>query len=124
MKTTAILPCLLLALLLPATAQVLPSAPDEAALKRLLADRLSRVLLLDVRTQEEFAEGRIPGAVLMPYDEIAARFAEPDRARPIVVYCRSGRRSAVAAQTLRSMGYTNVADFGGISNWRGALERK
>ncbi len=86
------------------------------------------ILLLDVRTAEEYASGRIPGAKLLPYDEIAARAQElatlaGTKDRPIVVYCRSGRRSAIAASSLKSLGYTTVADFGGISAWQGSLER-
>lgn len=89
-------------------------------------------LIVDVRTQQEYASGRIPGAVLFPYDEIkgkAAAFAAlvgKDKGgydRPIVVYCRSGRRSAVAAKTLADLGYKNVIDFGGIDRWKGPLER-
>lgn len=83
----------------------------------------SRVLLLDVRTQDEFGSGHIPGAVLAPYDAIASSFMEPDKGRPIVVYCRSGRRSAVAAETLIGMGYTDVSDFGAVGNWMGPLKR-
>ncbi len=59
----------------------------------------------------------------MPYDAIQAQFVEPDKDRPIVVYCRSGRRSAIAAETLTAMGFTDVSDFGGIDNWKGSLER-
>ncbi len=99
-----------------------------AELSRLLAAPKNDVLLVDVRTPEEFRQGRIGGAVLFPYDEIERRKAEfaalAGRAdRPIVVYCRSGRRSAVAARTLADLGYTNVADFGGIGTWKGGLER-
>ncbi len=80
------------------------------------------LLLLDVRTAEEFEQGHIPGAVLLPYDEIEGVFKESDKDKPIVVYCRSGRRSALALETLRGMGYRNVSDFGGIVNWKGKLE--
>lgn len=81
-------------------------------------------LLLDVRTSEEYAAGRIPGATLLPYDSIGPATAPavaPDSL--IVVYCRSGRRSAIAAQALKGLGFTNLADFGGITNWKGSLER-
>lgn len=96
---------------------------DYAALKAALEATGSAVILLDVRTAEEFKEGRIPSAVLAPYDALSASFAEPDKNRPIVVYCRSGRRSAIAAETLAGMGYTNLADFGSIDNWKGSLQR-
>ncbi|MBL8966543.1 MAG: rhodanese-like domain-containing protein [Spirochaetaceae bacterium] len=101
----------------------LPARLDEKRLAALLADKSSGILLLDVRTAEEFAAGRIPGALLHPYDGIETSFREPDKSRPIVVYCRSGRRSAIAAESLRRMGYSNVSDFGGLDRWSGKLER-
>ena len=94
---------------------------DEKGLVGLLADKDASVLLLDVRTAEEYAAGHIPGASLFPYDELAAKFREADKARPIVVYCRSGRRSAIARETLTAMGYTNVSDFGAYTKWSGKL---
>jgi phage shock protein E len=96
----------------------------DKALAGLLADKNSKVLLLDVRTAEEYADGHIPGAVLVPYDELAAKFKEADKGRPIVVYCRTGRRSAIAADTLKDMGYTNVSDFGGYTNWTHGLAKE
>ena len=76
-------------------------------------------ILLDVRTEEEYREQRIPGAVLLPYDEIGSRAeAElPDKDALILIYCRLGRRSAIAANELLGMGYANVYDFGGITEW-------
>lgn len=100
-----------------------PRPIGYAALKAALEAPGSTVLLLDVRTMEEYAAGHLPGAVLAPYDAIRSSFSEPDRKRPIVVYCRSGRRSAVAAETLASMGYTDVSDFGAVDNWKGPLKR-
>lgn len=78
-------------------------------------------IILDVRTQTEFDEGHIPNAVLLPDTEIKQRAEEvlPDKEQTILVYCRSGRRSALAAQELADMGYTNVYDFGGILDWTG-----
>ncbi len=75
--------------------------------------------LLDVRTKEEYDQSHIDGAVLIPDNEIAAKAGEqlPDHGAVILVYCRSGRRSAGAAQQLTDMGYTNVYDFGGIIDW-------
>lgn len=84
-------------------------------------------LLVDVRTAEEYGSGHIPAAVLFPYDEISLR-AQDFRAlagsmtRPIVVYCRTGRRSSLAARSLADLGFTDIADFGGIDAWRGTLE--
>lgn len=79
------------------------------------------VIILDVRTQDEFAEGHIPNAVLLPDTEVKQRAEEmlPDKEQTILVYCRSGRRSALTAQELADMGYTSVYDFGGILDWTG-----
>jgi phage shock protein E len=72
--------------------------------------------LLDVRSAEEFAAGHLEGAVLVPVDELAGRLAELPRERPVVVYCRSGGRSARAAAILGEAGY-GVHDLGGMSSW-------
>lgn len=82
-------------------------------------------VLLDVRTLDEYNSGHIPTAVLLPHDEInsKAEALVSDKNKEIVVYCRSGRRSAIAAEALVKVGYTNVQDFGGISRWQGALEK-
>jgi phage shock protein E len=74
-------------------------------------------LLLDVRTPAEFAGGHLEGAVNLPVDQISRRGQELDRARPVVVYCRSGARSAAAARSLRSLGVERVEDLGAMSNW-------
>ena len=80
-------------------------------------------VLLDVRTQEEFDAGHIPTAILLPYDEINLKAATvlPDKEKEIVLYCRSGRRSAIAKKALVELGYKDVKDFGGISKWQGEL---
>jgi len=100
-----------------AAAQPKPISPRSAR-DLLAADK--GALLLDVRTREEYLEIRIPGAVLLPFDAIdaasAARIVGP-KDRTIVVYCRTGRRSSVAASTLASLGYANVFDLGGIGAW-------
>ncbi len=76
-------------------------------------------IILDVRTEEEFAESHIPGAVLIPDYEIRDRAQEmlPDKEQLIFVYCRSGNRSKKASAALAEMGYTNVKEFGGIIDW-------
>lgn len=83
------------------------------------------VIILDVRTQEEFDAGHIKGAVLLPDYEIKlnAEAVLPDKAKTILVYCRSGRRSQAAANELIAMGYTQVFDFGGIIEWTGEIVR-
>ena len=81
-------------------------------------DEDDSVILLDVRTQAEFDEGHIPGAVCLPNEDITPDLPLPfDKDAEVLVYCRSGRRSAEAAEKLADMGYTYVADFGGIQNW-------
>ena len=77
------------------------------------------VIILDVRTEEEFAERRIEGAILIP-DYAIKELAEeklPDKEALILVYCRTGRRSENASRDLIDLGYTNVYDFGGIVDW-------
>jgi len=81
-------------------------------------------VILDVRTQEEYEQGHIPGAMVIPHTEVAARAETelPDKAQVILVYCRSGRRSKLAAQALAELGYTNVKEFGGIQDWPYGIE--
>ena len=76
-------------------------------------------VILDVRTQEEYDQGHIPGAVLIPDTEIRARAEEvlTDKDQLILVYCRSGRRSKLASEILVELGYTNIREFGGIIDW-------
>ena len=76
-------------------------------------------IILDTRTQEEYDEGHIPGAIVIPYDEITERAEEelPDKDQLLLVYCRSGRRSKLAAEALVKLGYTNIKEFGGIIDW-------
>lgn len=76
-------------------------------------------IILDVRTQEEYDEGHIPGAILIPNTKIEARAEEelPEKDQLILVYCRSGRRSKIAAEALVEQGYTNIKEFGGIIDW-------
>lgn len=84
-----------------------------------LMDSESGYIIIDARTQEEYDEGHIPGAILIPEYEIAARAENelPDKNQLILVYCRSGRRSKIAAEELVKLGYTNVKEFGGIIEW-------
>ena len=72
--------------------------------------------ILDVRSAEEYSTGHLPDALLIPVDEIPGKISGmvPDKKTPLAVYCRSGRRSANAAEQLRRMGYENVTDCGGI----------
>ena len=76
-------------------------------------------IILDARTREEYAEGHIPGATQISHEEIKEKAAEilPDKNQLILVYCRSGRRSKLAAEALVKLGYTNIKEFGGIIDW-------
>ena len=76
-------------------------------------------VIIDARTEEEFVEGHIENAILIPEYEIANRAEKelPDKEQLILVYCRSGRRSKIASEELVKLGYTNVKEFGGIIDW-------
>ena len=76
-------------------------------------------IILDARTREEYDEGHIPGAIVISHEEIAEKAEEvlPDKNQLILVYCRSGRRSKIAAEALAELGYTNIKEFGGIIDW-------
>lgn len=84
-----------------------------------LMEKETGYIIIDARTQEEFDEGHIEGAILIPEYEISQRAEKelPDKDRLILVYCRSGRRSKIASQALVDLGYTNVKEFGGIIDW-------
>jgi len=76
-------------------------------------------IILDVREQDEFDEMHIPGAILLPYtkaEELAPELL-PNKTQLILIYCRSGRLSKIAAEALANMGYTNIKEFGGIIDW-------
>ena len=81
-------------------------------------------IILDVREQNEYDEGHIPGAILIPYTEIEDKAEKmlPDKNMQILVYCRSGRRSKIASESLIKLGYTNVKEFGGINEWQYDVE--
>ena len=80
-------------------------------------------LIIDVRTQQEFDTGHIPGSVLLPIEELADGIGQlvPNLDQEILLICHSGRRSAAAAMTLAGMGYTSVTDLGGIIDWQGEI---
>jgi len=84
------------------------------------------VLILDVRRQDEFDAGHIPGAVLLPVesiDEASAAAVIPEKNTVVLVYCRSGNRSKTASQALAELGYTNIHEFGGINTWPYEIEK-
>ena len=98
---------------------------QEATYKKISAEDAKKiidsedVIVLDVRTPEEYTEGHIENAVLLPVTDIKDKADEvlTDKDAKILVYCRSGNRSATASKELIEMGYTDVYDFGGIMSW-------
>ena len=84
-----------------------------------IMDTETDYIIIDARTEEEFTEGHIENAILIPEYEIAQRAEKelPDKDALILVYCRSGRRSKIASEELVKLGYTNVKEFGGIIDW-------
>ena len=117
---------ILLAVLLLAACGQDKENDQEAVYVNITAEEAKQIMdseegyiILDVRTQEEYDEGHIPGAILIPNTEVEARAEEemPDKDQLILVYCRSGRRSKLAAEVLVELGYTNIKEFGGIIDW-------
>lgn len=99
---------------------------EKAMYEQITAEEAKKIMdsgeehiILDVREQDEYDEGHIPGSILIPYTEIENKAIEmlPDKDKLILVYCRSGRRSKIASETLSKLGYTNVKEFGGIIDW-------
>lgn len=98
------------------TAQYRKISPELA---KEMIDSGEELILVDVRTASEFSQGHIPGAILLPNETIGSTPPSElsDKEALILVYCRSGNRSAQAARKLVAMGYINVYDFGGIISW-------
>lgn len=90
--------------------------PEQA---KMIMDTQSEYVIIDARTSEEYAQGHITDAILIPEYEIANRAEKelPHKDALILVYCRSGRRSKIASEELVKLGYTNVKEFGGIIDW-------
>jgi rhodanese-related sulfurtransferase len=98
----------------PATAQ--PAVMKPMSQEELLehqSKHAGHLYVLDVRSPEEFREGHVPGAVNVPYDQIAARIAEVPKDKDVVLYCRSGRRAGIAADVLAANGYTRLSHLEG-----------
>lgn len=103
------------------------STVNSAGYEQISGEEAKRIMdteegyvIIDARTQEEFDEGHIENAILIPEYEISERAEKelPDKNQLILVYCRSGRRSKIASQALTDLGYTNVKEFGGIIDWQ------
>ncbi len=116
---------LFVALLMAGCSQAEPKK-QEAVYMNITAQQAKEIMdtqegyiILDVRTQEEYDQGHIPGAVLIPDYDIEARAEAEltDKGQLILVYCRSGRRSKLASEILVKLGYTNIREFGGIIDW-------
>lgn len=116
---------LLTAILLTACGQANPNS-QEAVYMNITAQEAKQIMdseegyiILDTRTQAEYDEGHIPGAIVISHDEIEEKAEQllPHKDQLILVYCRSGRRSKLAAEALVKLGYTNIKEFGGIINW-------
>jgi len=123
-------PVLLLVMILAACGQT--TGEREAVYMNITATEAKEIMdsetgyvILDVRTEEEYAKGHVPGAILIPDYEIEARAEEelPDKDQMLLVYCRSGRRSKLAAEALVELGYTNIYEFGGIIDWPYDVEK-
>lgn len=93
--------------------QITPNQAKE------IMDTEQDYIIIDARTEEEFAQGHIEGAILIPEYEVKERAEKqlPKKDALILVYCRSGRRSKIASEELVNLGYTNVKEFGGIIDW-------
>ena len=101
-----------------APAQTVIARPSPEQVFERLSQGDTDFILLDVRTPEEWVEGHIDGATLLPLQELEARAeSELPKDTEIVIYCRSGNRSAQAAEYLAGVGYTDLADLGGIQDW-------
>ena len=125
MKNRILRIVLLVAVLLAACGQDIEK-DQEAVYVNITAEEAKQIMdgeegyiILDVREQDEYDAGHIPGAILIPYTQIKEKANEmlTDKDQLILVYCRSGRRSKIAAETLVELGYTNIKEFGGIIDW-------
>jgi phage shock protein E len=106
---------------LAAAAGVKPGRVDGATAKSLAA---AGAKVVDVRTAEEFATGHVPGAINIPYDEIGKRASViGPPSTQVVLYCRTGRRSAIAVEALQKAGYEKLYDLRSVSDWPGELAK-
>ena len=131
MKNRILRIVLLVAVLLAACGQDIEK-DQEAVYVNITAEEAKQIMdseegyiILDVREQDEYDAGHIPGAILIPYTQIKEKANEmlTDKDQLILVYCRSGRRSKIAAEALAELGYTNIKEFGGILDWPYEVEK-
>ncbi len=116
-----ILPLLLALLMFAGCSPIYSYTPISMDQAIAMMEENTGYILLDVRTPEEFAQIRIPGAINVPNEIIGTEEIPhlPDKDRLILVYCRSGNRSKQASEKLANLGYSNVYEFGGIIDWPG-----
>ena len=123
---------LLLAVMLLTACAHTKENDQETAYMNITAEEAKQIMdsedgyiILDVRTQEEYDQGHIPGAIVISHEEIAEKAEDvlADKDQLILVYCRSGRRSKIAAEALVELGYTNIKEFGGIIDWPYEVEK-
>ena len=95
------------------------------ALAKQIMDENPDILIIDVRTTEEFNQGHIENALSLSDEKVATQIQNiaPDKNQLILIYCRSGRRSQAAVRTMVNLGYTNVYNFGGIIDWQYGIVR-
>jgi phage shock protein E len=92
----------------------------------LMSSESIQPVLIDVRTAQEYEKGHLDGSILIPYDRISKEIGNvvKDKSQTIHLYCRSGRRSKIAKDTLLELGYKNVKDFGSMENAAKVLNRR
>ena len=114
------------------TSIIIAEKGEKAMYEQITAEEAKKIMdsgeehiILDTREQDEYDAGHIPNAILIPYTEIETKAEEmlPDKDKLILVYCRSGRRSKIASESLVKLGYTNVKEFGGIIDWSYEVEK-
>ena len=132
MKAFKLIPLILLAIFLAGcgSPQVMDGSDMVRSYAQISQEEAMRMMqeddghvIVDVRRQDEYDAGHIPGAILIPNDTIGSDSPEalPDYDQIILVYCRSGNRSKQASEKLAAMGYKNVYEFGGINSWTGEI---
>ncbi len=89
---------------------------SQEALLEQQSSHPEHLFVLDVRTPQEYADGHVPGAVNVPYDQLASRLAEVPQDKDVVLYCKSGRRAGIAADVLAANGYTRLSHLEGDMN--------
>ena len=122
---------LMMTLLLTGCAAPAPTSGTEADTYRQISmqeavemmEKEESYIILDVRTEQEYAAGHIPGAIVIPNETIGTEEIPQlsDKDQLIMVYCRSGNRSKQASDKLVKLGYTNIVEFGGIIDWPGEM---